>query len=94
MHPLKNLLLRSDDVLFVFYDFETTQDTKVSERVQCTSQIWFAFGNSVRRVTIKPIYTKTASVAEGEYIRISMTLSVTFSLISANTDFGVTELWL
>jgi len=31
MQPLKKELPRSDDVLFVFYDFETTQDTKFSE---------------------------------------------------------------
>jgi hypothetical protein len=31
MQPLKNDLPRSDNVLFVFYDFETTQDTKFSE---------------------------------------------------------------
>jgi len=31
MQPLKNELLRSDEVLFVFYDFETTRDTKLSE---------------------------------------------------------------
>ena len=31
MQPLKNELARSDDVLFVLYDFETTQDTKFSE---------------------------------------------------------------
>ena len=31
MQPLKNELPRSDDVLFVFYDFETTKDTKFSE---------------------------------------------------------------
>ena len=29
--PLKNDVSRSDNVLFVFYDFETTQDTKVTE---------------------------------------------------------------
>jgi hypothetical protein len=29
-YPLQNVLPNSDDVLFVFYDFETTQDTKVS----------------------------------------------------------------
>jgi len=29
--PLKNEVPRSDNVLFVFYDFETTQDTKVTE---------------------------------------------------------------
>jgi len=32
MKPLKNELPRSDDALFVFYDFETTQDTKVSDK--------------------------------------------------------------
>jgi len=31
MQPLKNELPRSDDVLFVLYDFETKQDTKFSE---------------------------------------------------------------
>jgi hypothetical protein len=31
MQPLKNKLPRSDKVLFVFYDFETTQNTKFSE---------------------------------------------------------------
>jgi len=31
MQPLKNELPSADDVLFVFYDFETTQDTKISE---------------------------------------------------------------
>jgi hypothetical protein len=30
MQPLNNKLSRSDNVLFVFYDFETTQDTKIS----------------------------------------------------------------
>jgi len=32
MKPLKNELPRSDDVLFVFYDFETTQDKKFSDK--------------------------------------------------------------
>jgi len=31
MYPLQNVLPRNDDVLFLFYDFETTQDTKVSD---------------------------------------------------------------
>jgi hypothetical protein len=31
MQPLKNELPCSDDVLFVFYDFQTTQDTKFSD---------------------------------------------------------------
>jgi hypothetical protein len=31
MATLKNELPRSDNLLFVFYDFETTQDTKVSK---------------------------------------------------------------
>jgi hypothetical protein len=30
MTPLKNVLLGSDDVLLVFYDFETTQDTRLT----------------------------------------------------------------
>ena len=31
MQPLKNELPSADDVLFVFYDFQTLQDTKISE---------------------------------------------------------------
>ena len=31
MRPLANELPRSDNVLFVFYDFETTQDTRLTE---------------------------------------------------------------
>jgi hypothetical protein len=31
MKPSKNELKRSDDVLFVFYGFETTQETKFSD---------------------------------------------------------------
>ena len=31
MAPLVNKLPKSDDVLFVFYDFETTQDTRISD---------------------------------------------------------------
>jgi hypothetical protein len=31
MATLKNEIHRSDNVLFVFYDFETTQDTKFSD---------------------------------------------------------------
>jgi hypothetical protein len=35
--PLKNELPRNDDALFVFYDFETTQDTKVSDKTNVHS---------------------------------------------------------
>ena len=31
MQPLKNELPSADNVLFVFYDIETTQDIKISE---------------------------------------------------------------
>jgi hypothetical protein len=31
MQPLKNEVLSADNVLFVFYDFETSQDTKSGE---------------------------------------------------------------
>ena len=31
MRPLVNELPRSDNVLFVFYDFETTQDTRLTD---------------------------------------------------------------
>ena len=31
MQPLTNEVPSADNVLFVFYDFETSQDTKISE---------------------------------------------------------------
>jgi hypothetical protein len=31
MQPLKNVLLSGDGVMFIFYDFETTQDTQYSD---------------------------------------------------------------
>jgi len=51
MPPLKNELPRSDDVLFVFYDFETSKDTKFSENdtehisiLVCAQQFFTACG--------------------------------------------------
>jgi len=34
MQPLKDEVPIADNVLFVFYDFETTQDTKISETAE------------------------------------------------------------
>ena len=34
MHPLKNELASSESVLYVFYDFETTQDTKLNYKMR------------------------------------------------------------
>ena len=46
--PLKNELTRSDDVLCVFYDFETTQDTKFLVRQMCTFRCSYVYSCSVR----------------------------------------------
>jgi hypothetical protein len=39
MHPLKGEVPRDDNVLFVFYDFETTQDTKIKETAKLNEPI-------------------------------------------------------
>ena len=36
MQPLKNVSPPSDRVLYVFYDFETTQNTRHTNRLKCT----------------------------------------------------------
>jgi len=54
MKPLSNELPRSDNVLFVFYDFETTEDTKISDSATVhvpnlvSSAILFALRNTAR----------------------------------------------
>jgi hypothetical protein len=55
MKQLVNNLPRSDNVLFVFYDFETTQEKKSMNSLQNISQIWFACNNSVRNERMKAI---------------------------------------
>jgi hypothetical protein len=45
MRPLRNELPCSDDVLFVFYDFETTQDTQFSENANEHSPILVCIQN-------------------------------------------------
>jgi hypothetical protein len=55
MKQLVDKLPRSDNVLFVFYDFETTQDTKFNATATEHVQIWFACYISVRNVKMKAI---------------------------------------
>jgi hypothetical protein len=55
MKKLADKLPTSDNVLFVFYDFETMQDKKLANPLQSTSQIWFACNSSVRNVRMKEI---------------------------------------
>ena len=74
MQPLKNELPCANDVLFVFYDFETTQDTKISETVEYMSLSSFAFSNSVRPVRWKTITPRIARGAVRESIRSLKTL--------------------
>jgi len=51
MRPLTNELRRRDNVLFVFYDFETTQDTRLTESAMYTFRIFFAFSISAPSVS-------------------------------------------
>jgi hypothetical protein len=50
MKKLANKLPRSDKVLFVFYDFETTQGKKLANPPRNIYQIWSACNSSVRNV--------------------------------------------
>jgi len=58
MRPLANELPKSDNVLFVFYDFETTQDTRLSHP-QYTFLIFFALSISEKSAKTSPIFTST-----------------------------------
>ena len=48
MRPLKNALPAGDRVLYVFYDFETTQTSRYSETATYTFQIFFVYCSIVR----------------------------------------------
>jgi hypothetical protein len=50
MAPLQDLVKPSDRVLYVFYDFETTQNRRYDEKAHGTSRIWCAYSNFVRSV--------------------------------------------
>jgi hypothetical protein len=54
MKKIVDKLHRSDNVLFVFYDFETTQEKKLANALQNICQIWSACSNSVRNARTKP----------------------------------------
>jgi hypothetical protein len=88
MQPLKNVLPRSDDVLFVFYHFETTQEARYTDmatqhvpNVVCAQQLF-----SLRDAAVT--CTCTARGAESEHTRSTTTLSVTFSPTYVNLARG------
>ena len=57
MKPLSNELSRSDNVLFVFYNFETTQDKSFLIQQQFTFQISYAFSTSAHTARCSPIFS-------------------------------------
>jgi hypothetical protein len=93
MQPLKNELPRSDDVLFVFYDFETTQDTKFSDNATVHIQFLYPCSSSVRLVGCKMILIWIACAVVGDTIHSSKTLSETCYHISVNLDPSVKRSW-
>jgi len=73
MQPLKDQVRSADNVLLVFYDFETTQDTKISETANYTNRSSFAISNSVRTARCKTTMSRMAYDAVRGSIRFSKT---------------------
>ena len=55
MAPLANKLPKSDNVLFVFYDFETTQDTRISDSASLHVPNLDASSSSAHNARCRPI---------------------------------------
>jgi len=66
--PLKMELPRSDEVLFVFYDFETTQDTKFSDKANVHIPMLVYLQQFFTACEIKTISTWIASAVIGNAI--------------------------
>jgi len=93
MKTLKKELSRSDDVLFVFYDFETTQDKKFSDKANVHIPMTFVYNSSVRLARCKTPSTWIVSAVVGDAILSSRIPYGTCYLISANLDLGVKRPW-
>jgi desulfoferrodoxin (superoxide reductase-like protein) len=93
MQPLKNELPRSDDVLFVFYDFETTQDTKFSENATQHIPILVCIQQFCSICEMQEDKETDLNVVVGDAIHSMTTRSAIYYIIFANLDLGAIESW-
>jgi hypothetical protein len=93
MQPLKNELLRSDDVLFVFYEFETTQVTKFSETVNEHIPILVCVQHFCSACEMQDDIELIASVVVGNAVHFTTIQSAIYYLIFANLDLGAIKSW-
>jgi len=93
MQPLKNELPCSDDVLFVFYDFETTQDTKFSENANEHIPLLVCIQHFCSHVRCRMILKLIESVVVGDAIHSTTIRWVIYYLIYVNLDPGAIKSW-
>jgi hypothetical protein len=89
--PAKNEYPRSDDVLFVFYDFQTTHDTMFSDKANVHVPILVCLQQFCTVERRKTISMWIVSAVVGDAILSSRTLSETCYIFS-NFDHGVKRL--
>ena len=86
MQLLKNVLPSSNGVLYVFYDFETTQNTRYFETAKVYVRTWSAYSSSVRGARALRIVNGIANGVEITNPRSGMIAWVTSSRTSTNRD--------
>ena len=78
MQPLRKVLPSSDEVLYVVYDFETTQNTRYSDRAEVHVPNLYVYSRSVRNVRARRISSRNACSAagsNGRYFSVSLQTS-------------------
>jgi hypothetical protein len=88
MRPLVNTLPSSDDVLFVFYDFETRQDSKLTDSATVLVPNLVCLQQFCAKCETEPVINKDLHVAGSENIHSSKILWGTCYFIFANLDLG------
>ena len=86
MQLLKNVLPSSNGVLYVFYDFETTQKARYSDTAKVHFYTWSAYSSSVRGARALRIVNGIANGVEITNPRSGMIAWVTSSRTSTNRD--------
>ena len=88
MQPLENVLPSNDGILYVFYDFESTQNKQYSDRAKVYFPTWFAYNSSVRDTRVLKIANGIVNSVDFEKTRSGTIQWVTCYRISANRDLG------
>ena len=93
MKPLKNELPRSDDVLFVFYDFETTQNKKFSFKANVHIPMFVCLQQFCTACEMQDDIEVEFERCGRRRHSFFEDLVGTWYLISANLDLGVKRSW-